>query len=220
MLFGLVDHLPSECRHRRGDLKTRQLTHRGAREAIDRVGGDLQGQLTTVEHHFREWVLRSVHVLLGTLSRSQQLGQHQRQHTLSVVLLDEAVADGRLGVLVRVHLGHVLGRDEGAVAQIVRHHDGGVQRREVERGDRLPVEVLLRLQHGRTLELFLGRFLFSVWEDVPQLEAGAVELAHDLDLLTTCEQVAERRAGDPGHLHVVVHAQQVVHQTQRQGGLL
>lgn len=37
------------------------------------------------------------------------------------------------------------------IAQVVRHHDGWVKRRKVERRDRLLVEALLRLENRRAL---------------------------------------------------------------------
>ena len=56
-LLGLLDHGAAERRHTLRDLQARQLAHLGAREAVHRVGADLQRQLTAVEHLVAERVL-------------------------------------------------------------------------------------------------------------------------------------------------------------------
>ena len=53
------------------------------------------------------------------------------------------------------------------VAQVVRHHDGRVERREVERRDGLAVEALLGLDHGGALVLVALALLVRLEQSTP-----------------------------------------------------
>ena len=62
--------------------------------------------------------------------------------------LDEVVARRGLDVLVVFELVLIAAVEQGRVAQVVRHHDGRVQRRKVQRGDGLAVVTAHRFDDG------------------------------------------------------------------------
>mmetsp|Transcript_51606 Transcript_51606/g.118536 ORF Transcript_51606/g.118536 Transcript_51606/m.118536 type:complete len:310 (-) Transcript_51606:743-1672(-) len=131
--------------------------------------------------------------------------------------LHEAISSRRLGVRVLVEFLQVASPNERRVAQVVRHHDGRVERREIERRNRLLVEALDWIDDSRALKLvaFL-RLARSYREEQPERLHLAVELRHDLDLLATSEQVREGHAGDASHLDVIDDAHELLQQPLRQ----
>eukprot|EP00052_Salpingoeca_macrocollata_P022772 m.198848 g.198848 ORF g.198848 m.198848 type:complete len:517 (-) comp21887_c0_seq1:1441-2991(-) len=130
------------------------------------------------------------------------------------------VAGGGADVVVRPQgLALRLAQQRG-VAQVVRHHDGGVQRGEIQRGNRHVVEAFLRVNHCGAFVLVLRALRVGHGNDEILLARLAHQLRHHLDLLSTRQQVAERHPCDTRHLHVVVHAHQFVQQTQRKIGVL
>ena len=224
--LGGLDHLAAVRRHRRRDLQAGELAHLRACEAVHRVGRHLECELAAVIDSILEHVgvlpfgLLRFHVGLRLLARREQLLEHLREDPLARVRLDEDVAGGRLGVRVGREAGDVLRPlDEGRVAQVVRHHDRRVQRREVERRHRLAVEALLGLDDGGAFELVaLLRLPRRRRDEEPLLAALAVELRHDLDLLAAREEVRERHAGDARHLGVVDDAHQLREKPGVEGG--
>ena len=64
-MLGLFNHQPTEGGHTLRDLQTRQLSHLGASETVDRIGADLEGQLATIQHFLLEGVRLLLQVCLG-----------------------------------------------------------------------------------------------------------------------------------------------------------
>ena len=218
----LVDHVAAEGCRGGGNLEARQRAHCRAREPVHAVRGNLQRQLATVQHSLLQRVLRFLQVRLGALARAEQLLENLGEDALGFVRAHEHVAGGRLGeVRLRQPPDGVRGH-ERAVAQVVRHHDGRVQRREVQRRDRHLVVPRLGVQHGRALERDAALRLVALpllghvrYEQAP-LRGFAQDLRHHLDGLPAREQEGQRHAGDARHLDVVVHVHQLVKQTLRQ----
>ena len=77
--------------------------------------------------------------------------------------LDKEVAAGCLDVLVgvEVELGDGALLEEGGVAQVVRHHDGGVQRGEIQRRNR-HVVVSFRAQTSSHQQRIMLRLMYML----------------------------------------------------------
>jgi hypothetical protein len=110
--------------------------------------------------------------------------------------------------------------EEGGVAEVVRLHDGRVERGEIKRRDGDVVVSRFGFENHRSLVLIVRTFLLERRDDVAVLEGFAVELRDDLGLLTAREQVLERDPGDTRHLDVVDEAHELVHETLGEVGVL
>lgn len=105
------------------------------------------------------------------------------------------------------------------VAEVVRLHDGGVQRGEIERRDRDVVVSLLGLDDRRTFVLLVRSFRLERRYDVTRLERLAVQLGDDFDLLSARQEVVEGDTRDSRHLDVVDEAHELVHDALREVGV-
>jgi hypothetical protein len=133
--------------------------------------------------------------------------------------LDEAVARGSLRVLVGLEARGLLAVEEGAVAQIVRLHDGRIQRCEIERGDRDSVVGSLGLEHRTTNVFLVGHVEGAHRDEQIFLACFAVELRHDFDLLSAGEQVGDGDTRHTRHLNGIHYQHEFLDQLERKKGI-
>ena len=113
-----------------------------------------------------------------------------------------------------------MARHQSRVAEVVRHHYGGVQRCEIERGNGLLVEASSRLDDHGALILATVLPLSLHGDEKVVLACLTIELGGDLDLLTSCEEEDNRNACDASHLCLIEKTHKLFHQPQRQVSVL
>lgn len=208
-------------------MRLRQHAHLGgAREAVDGVGHELQGQLLPVGNGLGQPGRRRCHLALGLLAAAQQRAEDGGQDAAGLaakVRGTAAVVPARVGryrggrhpgILQhqrRSTLGHAqaacqlpgghLGALRG-VAHVEGEHDGGVQRGKVERHHAVAVQARQRVQHhgARVAGVAQGHLVRHV-----HVQLGRVvrQEGEDANLLPPVDDAVQRHEGHLGHLHGV-----------------
>mmetsp|Transcript_38891 Transcript_38891/g.90034 ORF Transcript_38891/g.90034 Transcript_38891/m.90034 type:complete len:369 (+) Transcript_38891:1261-2367(+) len=216
----MVDHRAPEGRNAGGDIEAREDAHRGSCEAVDGIGGDLQGQLPAVQHRLCERVRSFGHSLLRALSCCQELLQDHWEQTATTRAFQEVTAVGCFGVLLGRKVFHLLWLQQRAVAQVVGHHDGRIQGREVQSRNGLRVESCAGLEDRGSVELLVGAFRLQSGHHEAALSGLPQQLRLNFDHLSSVQEEVDGRPRHASHLHVVVHAEEFVHQAHGQIGIL
>ena len=219
----LVDHSAPVGGDGGADLEAAEAAELRPREAVHAVRADLERVLAAVQDGVLERVLGLRHGLLRELPRAEELVQDFRENAVELGVLDEAVARGGARVLRVVEELRVARADEGRVAEVVRHHDRGVQRGEVERRDGLLVKAPFGLDDGRALEaggVVGARGPLAGREEQLAVFGLSEHLRKDLDLLAALDEPRDWDPRDSGHFDVVDEEHELLDEPKREKGVL
>ena len=187
---------------------------------VSGVCGGFQSQLATIESLIKQRAFGVFgHLFLGLAARRQQVRQQVRHNAHADVLLHKAVRAPATAVFVlnvlRAQVGLVrAAKSIGGHAEVVRLHDRGIERREVQHQDQAlasSIEAPLRRDDRSTLVLVLVDVVVamivalgvrSLCDDVAGLVRLHADGRVDLDLLAAHVNGLEGSVGHPGHLDI------------------
>lgn len=100
------------------------------------------------------------------------------------------------------------------------HHNRGIQRRKIQRGNRDLIESFNWVNDRSSLILLIRAFHFHSGNEKVLGHGLSVELGHDFNLLTASEEVVEWDSSNTSHFHVVDEAHEFVQESLREVGVL
>ena len=148
LALGLLNHLTAIRCDTHGNLQAWQTADRRACKTVHGICTHLQRKLTTIQHRTPQRVCLLLKIGLGRLARCQQMLQYIGQQSLSTRGRDEIVLVRRHDIVLPFDQCQPLNGalvDQRRIAQIVRHHNGRIQRRKIQRGNGLVIVALLRI---------------------------------------------------------------------------
>ena len=129
----------------------------------------------------------------------QKVFQDLRQYTAHDPSFNKEVAIRSLLILLHVQVFQLVMGDQSRIAQVMRHHDRGIQGGEIKHGHWVLEVASGWLDDHSAFVLTLIACLVS-WDEEAKLLGLAIKLGCYLDLLSSREEIRYGHAADPRDL--------------------